>query len=415
MSSSVTVVGGVNNGALNGLVAVPLAGVSATAQSALQSALTAISNEIVAGTVSFTNVDQVTGTTALTTGTSATGGLFVVSDQQFSSSAPAIGAALTGSYTVGTAFSTIIVEAPGTETVSASNNNGQSFVLGANSNVDLFTGMGTGSVIAAGGNDTLNLQGTQSAVISAGNDRVKTYSGSTTVVATGSASVFASVVKGYAGSMNFVNNSSSAALVAGGSGSLTVFGGAGGGQFSGGTAGNNLLIAGSGAAVLVGAGNNDVLDAGFNADGVTPSATVTGNDYLFAGSGNETLQASSATGTNLFQAGVGSDVISSAGSGNQFFFGNSGTATMTGSTASGAVNVYFFGTPTATGGNDVITNFNLATDKLFAIDGTNITSVTGSTVNGTPGVLVSLSDGTQITMQGITVAQASVYAGGSFI
>lgn len=177
-----------------------------------------------------------------------------------------------------------------------------------------------------------------------------------------------------------------------------------------------MLIAGSGSAVLVGGGNNDLLAAGFNADGVTPTSTpVTGKDYLFAGVGNETLLASSSTGTNLFQAGVGADVISTAGSGDQFFFGNSGSATMTGSTAGNAVNVYFFGTPTATGGNDVITNFNLSTDKLFAIDGTNITSITGSTVGGTPGVLVSLSDGTQITMQGITVAQASVYSGGSFI
>ncbi|GAA5264768.1 hypothetical protein ACOSOMT5_P1193 [Acidiphilium sp. MT5] len=415
MSSTVTVVGGVNGNALSGLISVPLTGVTSTAQAALQSALTAISNQVSAGTVSFTNVDQVTGATALITGTSATGGLFVISDQQFPGSAPT-GASSTGSYNVGSAFSTVVVEAPGTETVNASNNNGQTFVLGATSNVNLFTGTGTGSVIAAGGNDTLNLQGTQSAVLSAGDVRVKTYSGSSTVVATGSSSVFASVVKGYAGSMDFVNNSAGSVLVAGNSGSLTVFGGAGGGHFTGGTAGNNLLIAGSGAAVLVGAGNGDVLDAGFNADGVTASPTVNGTNYLYAGSGNETLQASSATGSNLFLAGAGVDVISSGGSGNQFFFGSSGSATMTGSTVTGAVNVYFFGSATGnTGGNDVITDFNLNTDKLFAVDGTNITSVTGSAVNGTPGVLVSLSDGTQITMQGITVAQASVYAGGSFI
>jgi Flp pilus assembly pilin Flp len=415
MSSTVTVIGGVNQGTLNGLISVPLTGVTSTAGAALQSALTAISNQVTAGSVSFTSFDQATGQSESTTGTSATGGLYVISDKYFGP-AGSPGTPGNGVYTIGSAYSTIVVKAPGTETVTASNNANQLFVLGSKSNVDLFTGTGTGSVIAAGGNDTLNLQGSQSAVLSAGDSRVKSYAGNATVVATGSASVFASVVKGYAGTMNFVNNSTAAATVAGGSGSLTVFGGAAGGTFSGGTSGNNLLVAGSGGAELVGGGNGDILAAGFNAGSTTTaSGTVTGKDFLFAGVGNETLLASSATGTNLFQAGVGADVISTAGSGDQFFFGNSGTATMTGSTAANAINVYFFGTPTATGGNDVITNFNLNTDKLFAIDGTNITSITGSNVAGTPGVLVSLSDGTQITMQGITVAQASVYAGGSFI
>lgn len=415
MSSTVTVVGGVNQNAVSGFISVPLTGITTATQTALQSALTALSNQVAAGAVSFTNADQITGTSALTTGASATGGLFVISDQLFPGQAPT-GASTTGSYTIGTAFSTTVVEAPGTETVNASNANGQTFILGATSNVNLFTGTGTGSVIAGGGNDTLNLQGTQSAAISAGDVRVKTYSGSTTVVATGSSSVFASVVKGYAGSMDFVNSSTGSVLVAGGSGSLTVFGGAGGGHFTGGTAGNNLLIAGSGAAVLVGAGNGDVLDAGFNADGVTASPTVNGTNYLYAGYGNETLQASSATGSNLFLAGAGVDVISTDGAGSQFFFGSSGSATMTGSTVNGAVNVYFFGSNTGnTGGNDVITNFNLATDKLFAVDQTLISSITGSVVNGTPSVLVSLSDGTQITMQGLSVQQASIYAGFSFI
>lgn len=414
MSSSVTVVGGVNGNSLNGLITTPLNGVASGVVAALQTSLNAIGTAVTSGAVFFENADAQTGQITSTVGTSASGGLFVISNQVFGATGP-VGLPVTN-FAVSSAFSTVVVEAPGTETVTASNNNGQSFVLGANSNVNLFTGTGTGSVIAAGGNDTLNLQGSQSAVLSAGNSRVKSYFGNATVAATGSASVFASVVKGYAGTMDFVNNSTAAAKVAGGSGTVTVFGGVGGGTFSGGTSGNNVLIAGSGSAVLVGGGNNDLLAAGFNADGVTPTSTpVTGKDYLFAGVGNETLLASSSTGTNLFQAGVGADVISTAGSGDQFFFGNSGSATMTGSTAGNAVNVYFFGTPTATGGNDVITNFNLSTDKLFAIDGTNITSITGSTVGGTPGVLVSLSDGTQITMQGITVAQASVYSGGSFI
>ncbi len=414
MSSSVTVIGGVNGNSLNGLITTPLNGVASGVVAALQASLNAIGTAVTSGAVSFENADAQTGQITSTVGTSASGGLFVISNQVFG--ATGTGGSPVTNFAVSSTFSTVVVEAPGTETVTASNNNGQSFVLGANSNVDLFTGTGTGSVIAAGGNDTLNLQGSQSAVLSAGNSRVKSYFGNATVAATGSASVFASVVKGYAGTMDFVNNSTAAAKVAGGSGTVTVFGGVGGGTFSGGTSGNNVLIAGTGGAELVGGGNNDLLAAGFNADGVTPTITpVTGKNYLFAGVGNETLLASSSTGTNLFQAGVGADVISTAGSGNQFFFGNSGSATMTGSTAGNAVNVYFFGTPTATGGNDVITNFNLRTDKLFAIDGTNITSITGSNVGGTPGVLVSLSDGTQITMQGLTVAQASVYSGGSFV
>jgi hypothetical protein len=405
MSSSVTVVGGVNNTTISGTVSVPVSGLSTSALTSLQSSLSALSLSVAGGTEGLTNSDLANGSVYGST-VSGTGNLLVLSNTD------SVGATTAGSVSnvvgVSSIYSSVVVQAPGALTLNGSGATNANYLLGASSNVDLFTGTGMNSVVAAGGTDTINMLGNTAVTVSAGEDTVKTYAGSNTVVATGSASVYAGTPTGYAGSVDFINGSVAGSMNAG-AGKATVFGGNGGGTFIGGTSGSNSLVGGNGSVFLVGGGNNDTLVAG--GGGATSSS---GANYLFAGSGNETLMATSVTGTNLFAAGSGTDVMMGSGKDTQYFFGSTGSATMTGSTMTGSSNIFFFGTSGNSGGNDVITNFG-KTSQLFAVDGTNIAAITQVTTSGSPGALVTLSDGTHITLTGVSAASIQGSIGTSSI
>jgi hypothetical protein len=409
MSSSVTVVGGVSSGTISGSVAVPVSGLSTGAMGALQSSLSALSASVAGGTLGLVNVDTVTGAQFISAPT-VVGGSYVLEVTNTDSVGTSSPGTVSASIGVVSAYSSVIIQAPGDFTVTGSGLTNTNYLLGGNSNVDLFTTGGKNTIVAAGGNDTINLQGSANAVtVSGGDDAVKSFTGSNTIVATGSASVFSGSPAGYAGKIDFISSSTAAATIFAGNGSATVDAGTGGGTVLGGTAGGNSLTGGSGSVYFVGGGNGDVLSAGF--DG---AATVTSPNYLFAGSGNETLLASSVTGTNVLAAGSGSDAMSASGSGTQYFFGSNGTATMTGSTMSGSNNIYFFGTASNSGGNDVITNFG-KNSQLIALNGTQIESITSSTLNGAPASLVSLSDGTNVTLIGVNAASISGSQGGVVI
>lgn len=406
MSSSVTVVGGVNNGSVSGAVQVPVTGLTGSALANLQSSLGAFATSIIGGTAGFTNVDSVAGTTFGST-VSGTNNLFELTNTDSVGATTA--GTISGSIGISSVYSAVVVQAPGAVTINGSGVSTE-YVLGSSTIVDLNTNGGNNTIVGVTSSDTINAtSGNSSISYSSGSNKSVTDTGNNTIVATGSASVVAVVAKGYAGTINFTNNSSKAAEVVAQAGSATVFGGNAGGTFLGGSAGSNLLVGGSGAAFLVGGGNNDTLEAG--GGGAT---TTNGANYLFAGSGNETLLASSVTGTNLFAVGVGTDVISTAGSGTQYFFGSSGTASITGSTTTGANNIYFFGSTTAQSGNDIISNFG-KNSELIATNGINIESISSITTNGSPGALVTLSDGTHITLTSVSAASIQGAVGGNVI
>ncbi|HEX7391289.1 MAG TPA: hypothetical protein VF286_14360 [Acidiphilium sp.] len=408
MSGTVTVIGGVNNGTLTGLVTIPAAGTPAQI-SALQSVLNFASSAIESGSTGMTNDNVVAGSVFNATLNGSSSNLLEITNSD------SVNGTTSGSYSgpainVASVYGSVIVQAPGTVSVNGNGNNNSTYLFGSASNVTLTTQDGTSgaSIIAAGGNDVLNLRGNNTATITGGSDITRTYTGSNTVFATGDASVYSGIRGGYAGKLDFINNSTAAATVVGGAGSATVFGGTGGGVFYGGTAGNNSLVGGTGNSTLVGGGNNDTLQA---------TGAGSSND-LFAGSGNETLFASSVTGTNILVAAGGTDSLVGSGTGYQYFFGGTGSATMTGSaniSVTGAKNIYFFGQAGgAGGGSDVITNFN-TNSALFVTNGNDITTITGTTVNGINGALVSLSDGTKVTLMGVNASSISQYSGGKYI
>ena len=422
---SVTVIGGVNSSRqLTGLVTVPVDNLSTGQTANLQAVLDALDTAVTVGAAGFTNIDTIAGTTVQSTLPGSANFLAITNTDSTGAVTNGTGS---GAVTLGSTYSGAIVQAPGDYTVMGGGSTiPGTYILGAQSNVSVSAGVAgqtiTDSIVAGGGNDTIDIHGNAAVTASGGHVEAHDFSGNATVNAIGNASVHAGIRSGYAGKLEFVNSSSASATVSGGAGSTTVFGGAAGGIYSGGTAGKNEIIGGTGSAFLIGNGNNDSLLAGYGFDSstgatVAAGSSVTGADYLFAGPGNETLIASSVTSSNLLKAGSGADVMSTDGSGAQNFFGGVGSATMTGSTQAGANNVYFFGAANAGGGNDVITNFQGGRDGVYALNGNNIQAITAVNygIGGVPSALVTLSDNTNITLVGVSASSLQGKIGGNSI
>ncbi|OYV53327.1 MAG: hypothetical protein B7Z78_03360 [Rhodospirillales bacterium 20-60-12] len=184
-------------------------------------------------------------------------------------------------------------------------------------------------------------------------------------------------------------------IIVGGTGAITAMGGSGSLFALGGSAGGNLLTGGAGQVTLIGGGTGDVLQSG-----------QTGINFLIAGSGNETLSASNmisgAVAMNAGGAGSNTDMVGGT-SVNEFTAG-AGAATMTGG-ASAGLNLFNFGVGPG-GGTDLVQNYRPGTDQLAFNNGV---SIAGSSVVG-GNLALTLSDGTRVTLQGITSLPAAVGA-----
>lgn len=411
MSSMVTVVGGVQNGRLHGLVSIPIAAdLNASSKSALQGLLTQISNEASApGSVLQLSVADSVGPLAVPS--PSTSGyhlleLTVPTAGDGQQPPPASGAPSTISASVPGGYRAVVVDAPGSFTIRGGAMTNGTYVLGAESKVDLTTGSGLASVIAGGGADTIDLVDSGSASILGGSAAVTAGGAADTIEAYGSAQT--KVTGGLAASdqLQFLNAGTGGATVSGGVGRVTAFGGAGGGTFYAGAAGNSSLLGGAGAVNLYGGASGDVLEAGVSTGG----ASVEGINQLVAGSGNETLFTTSLTGDNILIGGSGADSLRSDGSDVQLFVPGSGQETLTGSSMISAFNKYVFGFSSTSGALDVITNFRVGQD-MFGVGGN--ASIAGiADVPGGSGALVRLSDGTNVLLRGINAGQINVQDGG---
>ncbi len=428
MSGSLSITGGAN--ATTGLVTVPSAfSGAATAgggiNALLQDYLNGVSSQL-GGSMGLDNDDIASGGGDYTV--SGTGGML----QEFTN-VDSTGGVASGSVTSSylTPYGTnLVVEAPGSETITGANTATNFALFGANSNVDYtITNPSPSTIFAAGGadsitllddgvdtltaalysagNDTMNLWGAGNATATSDTGANDTYNiddANATITANGNATV--SVFwrnSNSGGTLDFVNNSTNAATIyssvfngeAAGT-HVTAYGGGGGGFFVGGQGNGslpNLLVGGAvgsvsvdssgaitqvsangsaGVVTLVGASSGDVLDA----------QSGLGQNDLFAGSGSETLLAASTTGSNLFQLGLtyfgigqppSDGVVSTDGSGAQsIFLGNSNGASIYGSTALGATNNYLFvGDSTTGGGVFTIENFSSANSAIYLINSTD--------------------------------------------
>jgi Ca2+-binding RTX toxin-like protein len=285
----------------------------------------------------------------------------------------------------------VIATTPGTSGNYAINTGTGNDTISVSGNAVVNAGTGTNLIAVTGGNALIYSEGydsiTGSAVAGGGMDTVNVGSGQATI---------------NPGTSNFVIYSTSAAntnplIFDAGSGSDTISVGLGGGTVTGGSAGNNILYAGAGGpggapTTLFGTADGDQLYASGN--------TVA---FVTAGAGNETISGAGGTPTggvsvfgsaanNTFKAGSGNDTLI-AGAGNDTLMGGTGHALMVSGTGADTFSFTF-----GTGGNDTITGFK-ATDTL-QLTGYGITMVPASSVGA--GTLISLSDGTTITLSSVT-------------
>jgi hypothetical protein len=360
------------------------------------------------------------------------------------------GVVTTGTYATNPTAQAMIIEAPGTFSVQGA---AATILLlcGANSNVTYTVNnpsLAGASLIGGGGKNVFNVESNASVyVISAGadtvnltalgydtmnaytgaDDLVSILEGSSTITANGNATMSVTFAEHAGGNLTFINDSSTSQTVfsgaytqpGGGSvfapNSVTAFGGAGGGYYVGGLAGNNSLGGGAGDVTLQAGGSGDLLEATGGDSG--------GGNVFFSGNGVETLAATAGTGANFFQLGgpytgkgavTTSGSTSTAGAGAQIFFiGNVVGETITGSAVSGATNTYVvLGDSTTGGATFTISNFTaspnaviyLANGSASGPSDAHITIITADPANAGSS-WIGLSDGTLITLLGVTIAQ----------
>ena len=262
-----------------------------------------------------------------------------------------------------------------------------------------FTGTGNDTLTLGSGNDTINDAGSATILGGGGNNEITIGGGAASIGAAGN---------------NDVTLTHSAVVTVSGGGNDTVHAAAGTEVDQLGN--SNLNFVGQGNdTIFLGSGNDTITDAGaatvyggaanFSFTGGTGDEQVvagTGNATVTAGSGDATLIGGS--GDNLFTAGSGSTkILAGGGGGHDTFIGGTGTDTMSGLGA--ASNVFEFDTAHA-GGSHTITDFTEGRDKID-LAGYDSAAALASATTGGGNTILTLSDGTQITLTNFTGLKAS--------
>ena len=472
MSGSLTVIGGHSTTqGLTGLVTVPAGFTGSNALiTSLQSLLTAASAAVSSGGANFENLNVAgqSGAEAATVGAFTSGILDITNTSS-------VGATMPGSasisLTVPGGYNTLVVEAPGSETITGNGAAGMLAVFGANSSVNFNPEGGSGTIFAGGagdfinagggnwsivggatGSETIIASGTNAAVTTTGaGDQVQTtaqntsitsagssdiliISGSTsdanvtvtgnatiqsagssdTVVATGSGAFIGYFVGSAGGTMDFINSSSKASSIIAGLNPAT-------GAIS--SQGSVTVTAGAGGGVYDGgiSGNNSLVggsgvvtlfSAGVN-NYLYTNGAPTGSAYnllnAFSG-GNDTLVAGTGSTNNVFFGGVGTESIVSNGKGVQdFFVGTLGSETISASTVSGASNMFIFNQSSVQGGGtDVLLHFKPGEGFINPSNGVSGVSVVSfENLNG-------INSGTEIDLSNGTTLKLFGISASSF-
>ena len=189
--------------------------------------------------------------------------------------------------------------------------------------------------------------------------------------------------------------------------------------------GNNKIIAGGGNnvimlldgndAVRVGNGNN-VIEAGAGNDTITAgngNNTIIGgdgNDIVRVGNGNNVIDAGAGNdfvtvgkGSNLITTGAGDDVVRVAGdgSGTNYIDAGKGNDKITLATGTGVDTIV---KGSVSGEIDTVTGFDTAHDKIA-----QAASTVSSTVISGNDTVVTFSDGSQVVLVGVQIADSSSF------
>jgi hypothetical protein len=301
---------------------------------------------------------------------------------------------------------------------------------------------GSITITTTSGTNTVQLGATQSTVTSAGTDTIYGSTGPASIVTSGNARITGStgalIVEGGAGNDTVVAGPGGLAF-AGSSGFDTVAangyaaiitGGTGGGLFQGG--GNATITAGAGGFEniefgsngdqMYGVGPSGVLfgDNGGNAAKSTlmSSAGDTGNSVFFGASGSGQMTFITGSGNDLLAVGQGTNTVR-LGSGTDVVFANgpaAGSTTITAGTGSavivmgGALTDLVIAAGNARSFN--VYNDLSSTDKitLTGYASSQVASALAAQVNAGGGSILTLGDGTTLSLVGVQHATASLFA-----
>lgn len=272
---------------------------------------------------------------------------------------------------------------------------------------------GTDTIIGGSGQATVFLNGAGSALVGASGplDVVANQGGNTVTTGSGPATVFANAggntVIGGAGPVIYVAQPSTAgSLFNAGAGDATIFAltGSSGTYQTG--AGHFTFVAteGSASTITGAAGAATATLFGDAGSDVTFNGNAIGN-ILVASGANTTLNAAGSSGGNIFfnSVGAGNSATLIGGSYYNFFVAGQGNATMVG----GAGHNFFQFVAGYDGGTNLVSGWN-ANDQIDLF-GYKTSQVSESAVNGS--TVITLSDGTRITVQSAIVPASQIHIG----
>lgn len=316
-----------------------------------------------------------------------------------------------------------IVGGDGNDSVSAGSGNDQVFAGSGDTGNDLLIGESGNDVLGGGAGDDFLIgdgyNGTISALlplegtdIAAGGDTLFGGSGNDTLIGASFEDADGDRIVDDGDIVETVNASGNTIFA--GTGNDAIYGDGGDDELGGGV-GNDTVIAGAGDDVIYGGRDsdnagvlNDIIDSGAGNDQVFASfgddsiSAGDGNDTIFGGSGADTIDGG-AGDDDLFNS-AGNDTVN-GGSGDDTLRANAGDDQLTGGTGN---DTFFF---TAGGGDDTVTDFNIANDILdvsqTTTDFTDIASVSAAasetTISGTSGLLIDLGGGDSVFLEGLTL------------
>jgi hypothetical protein len=478
VSGSLTVIGGHSSTqGLTGLVTIP-AGFTGPVVTSLQSLLSAASGPVSTGSANFENLNVAgqTGAKAATVGGFATGILEITN----TSSVGATTAGSTGiSLAVPAGYNTLVIQAPGSETISGNGANNLLAVFGAQSTVNFNPEGGSGTIFAGGAGDFVNASGISWSVsgAAAGNDTIAVAVSDAAYIGTsgqgnavnnaiGAVSTPSNVVGMETGDVS-VNSDGTNDLIESYGGNDVVSVGNSANVLDSGAADTVYAMAGSTAvkAFFQIGGTLDFINLSSQAatvSGDVPGATG-GGDTVFGGTGGGVYYGGSG-GNNSLLGGTGAATLIAAGANNFLSVGGAGStaaynllnagdggATLVAGSST-KVNQFYGGTRTdsivsngsgtqvyfigSQGTENIIgtTVSGAANDYYFGTaagaredaiynfslsrDSLTVTGA-GDTISGVyasgSNSLITLSDGTVIQLYGISASSISSLAGGSHI
>lgn len=287
---------------------------------------------------------------------------------------------------------------------------GAAMFLGANGGVyAVTTAAGTTFLTPVGGAVAVSASASGNDVInSRGSDTITAGGGTDVVYASGAAAT----VNGGAGTLIFVAGGGNYSVGGGGSTAI-LYGGAGLDTLIGAGGTGSILVAGAGNATLVGgSGSGAVMFGGVGT--TTFFGSVGGSDTMIGGVGNNTFTTTHgdivfggpATANDTFNLTGGEIVVEGNGSDTVTFYAGA-------STVFGGAGATAFTAAVGSGVNASVIGFTAADHLTLAgASASVVASAVAQAATGSYGTMLSLADGTRLTLFGVTSLDASQVSAG---